>query len=385
MITVPQARTQAQKRLRTNLNKWLEQTVIQTDIPAPLLSITLHPPTEKQMLSNQQAAQDWAQSWSSVTTGNGIEVEWESRLWRSIGRQRIPVRAHFAHAHAVAAFSGGEPAAAWHLLYDRTTAVLATLLGDRSDPTVFLATIRRHSVTLRNYAPEEFDLVLATTQWLIDNPITGLRPRQVGIRGVDSKWFTSHRALLKDLVQASTGSEDLGIVDSDLLLRIRILDPGLLPGGPHDFAASPGHLAALNLRPTNIFIFENLESVLTMPPLPGAVVLHGGGYAVDLLQRIAWLQHAPVWYWGDLDSHGFAILNRLRGYLPHARSVLMDTVTLQLHADLCVPEPKPNTGQFPNLNAAEAQTLMKLREYGNIRLEQERIPWNHALSALELC
>lgn len=385
MITVAQARDQAQSRLRTNLGRWLETAVGHEDSPVPLLSITLRPPTEKQMLADQRAAQSWASSWAKVSVGSGLDVQWETRLWRSIGRQLIPVRAHFANAHAVAAFGGGEPAVTWQLLFDRTTTILTRLLGVNSDPICFLGVIRKHSATLLNYSPEEFEQVLETTQWLIQNPVAGLRPRQVGIRGVDSKWFTSHRVVLSDLVQASTGSADLGIVNSDPLLRIRILDPCIFPAGPHDFAASPSQLAGLSLRPSSIFVFENLESVLTMPPLPGAVVLHGGGYAVDLLQQIPWLHDAPVWYWGDLDSHGFAILNRLRSYLPNAHSVLMDTETLQSYVDLWVPEPKPTHGQFLKLTAMEAQTLMKLREFGNIRLEQERIPWDYALGVLQLC
>ena len=36
-------------------------------------------------------------------------------------------------------------------------------------------------------------------------------------------------------------------------------------------------------------------------------------------------------YWGDLDTHGFAILNRLRECFPHARSMLMDRATLLAH------------------------------------------------------
>lgn len=433
MITVSQARELAQSRLQANLGKWLEPAfarpqvlqVSQDDalppssIPvpdnapslsatpsndtapqpsnplsagtasspsaAPLLSIALRPPTEKQMLADQRAAQAWAAAWEKLRPSPGITVDWKTRQWRSIGRQRIPVRLHLANPHAVAAFGGGEPALLWQSLFARASTLLMALAGTPEQHAGILGVIRKHATTVLGYSEAEFSMVGQTSRWLIDTPVVGLRPRQVGIRGVDSKWFTAHRAVLTDLVQAISGSADLGIVNSDPLVRMRILDPQLLPGAPQDFAASPLELAALPLSPTIIYVFENLESVLTMPAIPGGVVLHGGGYAVDLLSSISWLHSAPVWYWGDLDSHGFAILNQLRSYLPQARSVLMDTLTLESHADLWVPEPKPHTGQFTSLTDSESATLMRLRELGNVRLEQERIPWDYAQNALEHC
>jgi len=38
-----------------------------------------------------------------------------------------------------------------------------------------------------------------------------------------------------------------------------------------------------------------------------------------------------VRYWGDVDTHGMAILAEVRRALPHVRSALMDLETLQDH------------------------------------------------------
>ncbi|WP_372698788.1 Wadjet anti-phage system protein JetD domain-containing protein [Arthrobacter sp. JSM 101049] len=94
------------------------------------------------------------------------------------------------------------------------------------------------------------------------------------------------------------------------------------------------------------------------------------------------MRGADVVYWGDLDSHGFAILNRLRAHGVTARSVLMDTATLDAYADLCVPEPAPSTATLEYLTTAERDTLGLLAERGNVRLEQERIDWDHAVAVL---
>jgi hypothetical protein len=83
-----------------------------------------------------------------------------------------------------------------------------------------------------------------------------------------------------------------------------------------------------------------------------------------------------VAYWGDIDTHGFAILNRLRHHVPQARSILMDRPTLLAHRDQWVREPAPTTAALDLLDPAEQALYRDLvtAEFGAaIRLEQERI------------
>ncbi|MDV6321099.1 Wadjet anti-phage system protein JetD domain-containing protein, partial [Chromohalobacter sp. HP20-39] len=53
------------------------------------------------------------------------------------------------------------------------------------------------------------------------------------------------------------------------------------------------------------------------------------GNAVSLLEPFSWVPQDRVFYWGDLDTHGLAILARARQVFPQLRSVLMDEVTLR--------------------------------------------------------
>jgi hypothetical protein len=141
-------------------------------------------------------------------------------------------------------------------------------------------------------------------------------------------------------------------------------------------------LAALDIRPSVVFVFENLETVLAMPPMPGAVVVHGSGYAVGRLAGIPWIRSGRIVYWGDLDSDGFAILHSLRSVCVDVTSALMDEATLLALRDLWVPERKPAAGTYPSLTPGELRALGVIRSEGNVRLEQERIPWEAALAAL---
>ena len=88
-----------------------------------------------------------------------------------------------------------------------------------------------------------------------------------------------------------------------------------------EFAAPPPGV-------THAYIVENKITYLAFPLVPDMIVIFGGGYAVNVLERLDWLAALDLAYWGDLDTHGFAILNRLRRRFPRARSILMDRETL---------------------------------------------------------
>jgi hypothetical protein len=85
---------------------------------------------------------------------------------------------------------------------------------------------------------------------------------------------------------------------------------------------------------------------------------------------------------GDLDSHGFGILNRIRASCTDVSTVLMDVETLEAHRDLWVEEPLPSTGIFSHLLPVELKVVEELRSRGSPRLEQERIEWKYALERL---
>jgi len=98
-----------------------------------------------------------------------------------------------------------------------------------------------------------------------------------------------------------------------------------------------------------------------------------------------WLAEAAVDYWGDLDTHGFAILNQLRAWLPQTQSVLMDRETLLAHRDRWVPEPTPTKATLGRLTCEESALYLDLvtdRFTERVRLEQERVDWQWALERL---
>jgi hypothetical protein len=154
-----------------------------------------------------------------------------------------------------------------------------------------------------------------------------------------------------------------------------------------DVALPPAQLANLSLPVERVFVVENKLNALTLPPSDGALVLFGQGYRACALGEVPWLRRVALHYWGDLDTHGYSILDRLRATLPHARSLLMDERTLVDHRELWTTESPSRrvVDELPHLTDAEAALYRDLRDqrYGaNVRLEQERVGHAYAQAAV---
>ena len=152
-----------------------------------------------------------------------------------------------------------------------------------------------------------------------------------------------------------------------------------------DITLTQAAFATLDPPVAKVFITENEVNFLTFPEVPDALVIFGAGYGFDNLAAAPWLHRKNLYYWGDIDTHGFATLNQLRGFLPHAESFLMDQQTLLAHRSLWGVEGQPETGLLPRLKAEESTLYDQLRQnhWGDrVRLEHERIKFDLLLAVL---
>ena len=164
------------------------------------------------------------------------------------------------------------------------------------------------------------------------------------------------------------------------LVRFRVLDQGLRVQGLDDMSTPIAQFARLVLPVRRVFITENEINGLAFPQAEASIIIFGLGYGVDRLGLVPWLQDKAIYYWGDLDTHGFAILDSLRGVFPNARSFLMDRQTLLGHRPLWVEEPEPSQAPLTRLTEDEHGVFEDLRfdRLGRrVRLEQERIAFGH--------
>lgn len=344
------------------------------------LRLPLGPPSEREALAHLPQVRAWQQGWQQWP-GPGT-VEWVERRWPAAGTQRLPRALCLDDAQAVCDLIGEGDA--WRRCQGRYRQIAARWPA-------LAPVLPRQMELLAGWSDTELHRLLELLAWLERHPGSGLYPRQIPVPGVDSKWLERHQRVVGEWLRALCGEppeQDFttlsGLARAPDRLRLRLLDPILAApvGGLRDLTAPVEELAGLALPVHQVFIVENLQTGLAFQDLPGCVVFMGRGYAVEAFGRLPWLQGLPCGYWGDLDTHGFAILDRLRRHLPHVRSLLMDPDTLLDHRALWTQEASPLGEQdLPRLTDLERDTYQGLTHHRwgpRLRLEQERIGWEYA-------
>jgi hypothetical protein len=371
------------RRFRNKHREWLVAESGENQWP---MEIALGIPTEQAALRQVEGVRAWVTAWRRWQ-GTGA-LSWRECHWKTLGVQRLPDKLALPGPEAVAMWIG--EAARWTRAQSRYQ-----MLTTRWP--MLTQHLPKHFDVLADYSDADFGRLAEMLDWILGNPNSNLYPRQLPVAGLDSKWLDGRKGLLTDLVaaiQEDTSSnldfyKRCGLKAPPLLVRMRVLDQALRAriGGIRDITAPVEDLAALDLPAARVFIVENLQTGLALSDMPGAVAFMGLGYSVDVLARLPWLLQTKCIYWGDLDTHGFAILHRARAYLPNLQSALMDEKTLLRHKALWVDEGKQHqTAQSMLLTEAEQavyQGLKQQRWGQNVRLEQERIAWDTAWSALQ--
>lgn len=366
------------RRFQRKHRDWLADAAAGADWP---LTVSLEAPTEAAAMKQMEAVRAWINAWRGWR-GEG-RLEWAERQWRVIGTQRLPVSLTLDAPRQAAAWADEEPR--WTRAAQRFAALgarwpqLAPIL-----PAWF--------PVLADYDEVDFQRLLDVAASLAGSGTSGLYLRQLPLAGVDTKWIEPRTALLADWVgtlrRACGSDQDLyqlcGLRRLPVRLRMRVLDPGLrrLVGGLGDITAPVAEIAQLDLPVQTVLIVENLQSGLALEDMPGTVAVMALGYGVDLLAQVPWIADASCIYWGDIDTHGYAILSRARRHLPRVSSVLMDEATLFRFRDLWGFEDVQCSADDPALLTADERGvyagLKECRWGRNVRLEQERIDWRIA-------
>jgi hypothetical protein len=258
------------------------------------------------------------------------------------------------------------------------------------------AWMRTHPMKTLEHSDHWTELI-ETVLWIGRHATPDTYLRQVDVPGVDTKFIERHKGILATLldqhlpstrVNTEAPRSDLasryGLQHKPGYVRLRRLD-GQTVGG---FTELTVRATELTRRPdgvTRVFIVENEITYLAFPSVPNALAIHGSGYAVTALRSCTWLADTDVLYWGDIDTHGLAILDRLRVRFPNTRSMLMDRATLLEHRRHWGREPTPTNTPLDHLTTAEAELYTDLigDTFGpSIRLEQERIRFSSLTQCL---
>lgn len=352
--------------------------------------LTLKGPGSRELSERFSEVRDWIAQLSG--TAEHYRIEWRRINHRILGTNEIPTEIWIDRLTDALGFIGKRRAA-------EQFAALIELTSERQPKLVpWLAKRPLRALELAAHWPQ----LLAIVTWLHEHPRPAIYLRQIDLPGVHTKLIEGHRGVLAELLDlvlpletidaTSTGlggfCRRYGFLDKPARVRFRVLDQNirLLPtGADQDITVIQASFAKLELPVSKVFITENEINFLAFPNVPGAMVIFGAGYGFDNLAAAPWLKQKEIYYWGDIDTHGFAILNQLRGFFPHTSSFLMDRQTLLDHRPLWGVEAQPETGALARLNAEESALYDQLRQnhWGDgIRLEQERIGFDFLLNVL---
>lgn len=371
------------RRFQSKHREWLIGDKGESQWP---LEVPLGVPTEQAALRQVDGVRAWVSAWQGWQ-GIGT-LSWCERRWKALGVQRLPEKLALRGPEDVAMWIG--ESARWERAQSRYLALIARW-------PILAQQLPRYFDVLADYSDADYQRLAEMLDWITSHPNSNLYPRQLPVTGLDSKWLDGRKGLLTDLVAAiqEDSSSDVdfyqrcGLKAPPLLVRMRVLDQSLRAhvGGVGDITAPVDDLAGISWPVSHVFIVENLQTGLAMSDMPGAVVFMRLGYNVDVLARLPWLARARCMYWGDLDTHGFAILHRARSYIPELQSVLMDEETLLRHKALWVDEAAQHSAAELTLLTKDEQQLyrdLKQQRWGqNVRLEQERIDWTTAWNVLQ--
>jgi hypothetical protein len=357
------------------------------------LKLSMRRPDAKAMAQSFAAVRGWIRDLeenSRSSKGFGYQIEWADINHRQLGRNRMPSRISVPSESDALRLIGKERAGRrFRELTQVTTGKFPALMQ----------WVSRRPLVLLQHA-QDWLRILDVLAWFRDHPRSSLYLRQVDIPGVDTKFIEARMQLFFELLdivlepydRELTGTvaqrfvQRCGLRTKPQVIRFRVLDSRIAIAGLTDLAIPVSDFASLNIAARHIFITENEVNGLAFPDFPEAIVVFGLGAGAGLLQSASWMSGRHIYYWGDIDTHGFAILDRLRGRLPNVCSFLMNRETLLAHRSLWVQEQAPYRAALSRLkpdDRALFDDLLYDRLGENVRLEQERISYTVLERSLE--
>ncbi|AZZ80577.1 MULTISPECIES: Wadjet anti-phage system protein JetD domain-containing protein [Gordonia] len=360
--------------------RWIDGTLLRAYASDGLfepIEIPLRGPTPSQIAEDLGAAREWVFALDRGRCHDGhYTLCWQSIGGRQVGRNELPVRA------VIDSFEQ-----AWSLLgVASDVAQFDDVMRLSADTPAVSAWVLRHPLRAVELS-SEFPRLIAAYEWLDAQRGSGRYLREITAPGVDTKFAERYRSVLASMLGVSSTAAGflagLGLRAKPEFVRFRPSSTLGLPELLTELSVRADELAQVALRPRRVLVVENEITYLSVDVPEDGMVLWGKGFEVDRIGRLPWLTDVPVLYWGDIDTHGFAILDRLRAWLPQTESILMDRDTLLAHRGRWVTEDRPATSALTRLTPAERALYTDLVEDSlgtRVRLEQERVAWEWVLA-----
>ncbi|MBE0470865.1 MAG: hypothetical protein IBX55_15335 [Methyloprofundus sp.] len=356
------------------------------------LRIGLKPPADKQLLQDFEAVKSWVKSYAQLENP-AFKIDWQTKR-TSLGKNDFPQAIVFQDVENLAKF----------LNKTGELTLYQTLCNQLINGFPLLRTFCQKQPAKVLAHNQAWSSLLHFLHWRVSHSNPQIYLRQVPLAQFDSKFLEAHKGVLADCLDLILPPEQIqkdfsrvkqfcaryGFLDQTEQLQARLLDPNQSLQGfktiSAPFAEWQG-FQSQTLGIQRVFITENKVNFLAFPDTQSSLILFGKGFGFEHWKQLAWLKDLPIFYWGDIDTHGFAILNQFRQAWSQTQSLLMDEATLLAHQDLWGLEPQPTHAELTALTRPEQQLYQGLQQnrFGqNIRLEQERIRYTWLRQVLDV-
>jgi hypothetical protein len=322
---------------------------------------------------------------SKHKTGTGYSITTASKSFRRTGSHELPEAIAFDTIEDYVTYIGRKKE--WKLFLVNSRQIIACV--------PFLKSWIYDNCSWLTQPSVDWGSILKVCLYFIETPQPNLYIRQLPVE-VHTKFIEENNTLMQSLLdflipghirspEQKRFAERYFLKYDEPLIRIRILDEAkTLAGSLADISIPLSDFEKKDWPAENILITENKMNFLCLPALPTTIaVWSGGGFNVSYLRNGEWLGDRNIFYWGDIDEHGLQILQQLRGYYPHVKSIMMDLQTFHLFNGHAVNGQRIKTENLNLLTEDEAILFRHLKSLDQKnRLEQEKIPQKYVNETL---
>ena len=369
MITPIEIKKKAANKYKTYL-----QSIVEGESFNPIVIVGDKKPNEDTVKFEEELTE--LISCSKEKNGYGYTIEYQTVKTKRHGIQDIPTSISFKTEYDYLKYINEEKATAKF----------------KNDITSILSSFPELKDWIYKYPikviENDWENLLKVCKYFKATPQPHLYIRELPIQ-VHTKFIENNKGIIRELLDIII-AEHINIDEKqfesrfnlkydETLVRFRILDEAVsqqLFGGIDDISIPISEFQNIALPIHTVYIVENKMNMLTFPAQSNGIVVFGKGFGVDIMKNVEWLKTKKIYYWGDLDAHGFQILSEIRTHFKQVESFMMDRHTFDLFYE-GDKGTETNVEKDLCLTSEENEMFKYLKEY-NLRLEQEKIPHEYA-------
>ena len=371
MITPTEIRKKAEKKYLAFL-----QSVVEGKTFDPVVIVGNKKPNDDMAMFEKELTE--LMEYSKERKGYGYTIEYQTVKTKKHGSQDIPTSISFFTEYDYLKFIGKEQITA-HFRAD-----IGKGLSELPELKDWISKYPNKVLDNHNV----WDDILVVCKYFKTTPKPQLYIRELPIQ-VHTKFIERNKGIIKELLdiiiseqvntEATRFEPHFNLKYDEPIVRFRVLDKTISEkffSGTNDISLPISQFKSIGISVHTVYIVENKMNMLTFPLKSDSIVLWGHGFGVDILKNVEWLRSKRIFYWGDLDAHGFLILSELRKHFPQVESFLMDRETFDAFFENDKGVETNVVGDL-YLTSKERELFEYLKAF-NFRLEQEKIPFEYA-------